>query len=113
MAELLANSDLGILASGGLVYEAAAVGLPTIALSEVEHQVRNARYLKKFGSIIDLGKGWLLKKEKLAKTAKALIESRNKRQNMSQNGKRLVDGLGTKRIAEQIAKEFNAKRTKK
>lgn len=93
-------ADLAIITPGMARFEAACCGTPAIYITRNQHQVINA--IEAYGLKI----GWRSREiEKINENFwMYLIEemSQEIRQQMSDNGKRLVDGKGTERIVEFI-----------
>ncbi len=95
IAGVMASCDLGVLAGGQMLVQAACVGLPVLALPQTENQRRHAEAWRDLGTLIvardpdDLG---LLEQE---------FSLRN-RQGMSEAGRKQVDGRGAERIAGRL-----------
>lgn len=95
MAEEMLNADLLITSCGRTVHEAAAVGIPTIAIAA---NARESRHVLCPGPIY-LGLGATLLDEQIAATADRLLASPGLRTEMSVTMRSAVDGLGARRIA--------------
>ncbi|KUO42684.1 MAG: hypothetical protein APU95_04445 [Hadesarchaea archaeon YNP_N21] len=110
MAKLMMKTDIAITAGGETIYELAAVGTPSINISQVEHQSINAQELERAGTVINLGLGRKVSEEQISSTVLRLLDDKNLRQKMSLAGKRLVDGKGAKRVADIILKTLKAQK---
>lgn len=104
MAKLMMETDIAITAGGETAYELAAVGIPSINISQVEHQCLNAQELERVGAVINLGLGSKVSESQISNTVVRLLRDKSLKQKMSLAGKRLVDGKGAKRVAEIIIK---------
>ena len=78
------------------------MGLPTAALVLAENQQGIAAGLGEAGVVLNLG--WYTEAAigQIADTLKGLFEDHGLRQQMSQRGRELVDGLGTERVVESL-----------
>jgi spore coat polysaccharide biosynthesis predicted glycosyltransferase SpsG len=111
MGTLFSSSDIGILASGTLLYEAAATGLPSLILSLDEPQAREARFFSAEEAAHYLGPAENLKSEMLTEGLVALT-GRERRQRMADRSQSLIDGKGCKRCVDVILERVATKREK-
>ena len=103
MAALIWWADIAVIAGGGSsLYELARMGTPGVVMSKVEHQVINARRFARLGTVIDLGYGRECSDEVIRSAVERLLLDCELRHEMSENGRRLVDGYGRKRVLEII-----------
>lgn len=100
----MAWADLAISAGGTTCLELAFMGLPTCTVVIAENQKLNARTLHDKGIVINMGPPSVLDKIKAAQIIGDLIRNREKRHKMSQNGSHMVNGLGAKKVVEEIIK---------
>lgn len=98
---LLKDADVGILAGGTMLHEAAATGLPVLVVSLNEPQSREARAFHKHGAAVHLGDAALLDPEAIMGGLKKLF-GKNGRQQMADKAQSLVDGQGRRRVARAI-----------
>ena len=93
-------SHNAILCSGGVtLHEALVVGTPAFVLSQVPHQEKKARAVVAMGAAINLGLAENFDAHKLAE----IIVMRGERlQAMSKAGKKVIDGRGIDRVADEI-----------
>ena len=102
MYRLMEESDIAITAAGNTLYELALCGVPSIVVSHHEtHNMVGGEFARR-GAAINLGIGTVLSEEEIAAAIKELIYSKEKRASLSTNAKKIVDGLGSKRIAEKV-----------
>lgn len=98
--ELLSSSDVALISGGLTLFQAVAHGVPSVVLPQYAHQVKNARQLEKMGAgvfVCDNEKPAAIQ-EKL----EPLIEDETFRKQFSNASRRLIDGLGTKRVVDLI-----------
>jgi spore coat polysaccharide biosynthesis predicted glycosyltransferase SpsG/RimJ/RimL family protein N-acetyltransferase len=109
MNKLMLESDLAVSAGGQTIYELARTGVPTLAIGVVENQKINIENWKKTCFIKDVG--WWDDKNLFKNLEKKLVEIADyvKRKKMSEKGKSLVDGLGSKRIVDKIIEQISMK----
>lgn len=103
MAELMAEHDLCIGATGGTSWERCCLGLPTISLVISENQIAASKQLERSGAIVSIN------------SPNQVIESINniikfgKLEKMSIAAAKLVDGLGTMRVTKKLLELANVK----
>jgi UDP-2,4-diacetamido-2,4,6-trideoxy-beta-L-altropyranose hydrolase len=110
VAQLLAKSDLAILAGGRAAYEAAALGLPAILLPSIEHEEEAACAFDKAGIHRCLHVAWRLAPETLnSELNRVVVELMGKPimlEQMSTRGREVLDGGGRKRVTDMIITEL-------
>jgi spore coat polysaccharide biosynthesis predicted glycosyltransferase SpsG len=100
--KLMESSDLAITAAGNTLYELAILGVPSIVVS---HHKRHDDVAKKFAqrkAVVNLGIGTALDPEEISDAVKKLLESEKERETLSMSMKKIVDGLGSKRIMDTV-----------
>ena len=102
MPELMAWADLAIAAGGSTNWELAFMGLPSIVIAIADNQKAIAAELDRQGVIINLGWHQDVTIEQICLVLRELIGDRHKREDMSQKGRKLVDGNGASRVASQM-----------
>jgi spore coat polysaccharide biosynthesis predicted glycosyltransferase SpsG len=100
--ELMFQSDLAISGGGQTIYELANVGLPAIIIQQANNQQENIQSWKKIGFIEYVGKASDPKTLNNINSAIIKLNSKRLRQQRSRIGRKLIDGLGAKRVAEII-----------
>ncbi|MEG0750992.1 MAG: UDP-2,4-diacetamido-2,4,6-trideoxy-beta-L-altropyranose hydrolase [Oscillospiraceae bacterium] len=107
MAELMSGCDLAISAGGSTLYELCACGIPAISYSFVDNQLPGVAKFAQLGIIEyagDLRNDEEQVLENIALWLTKMIESEEKRYAASERMRRIVDGMGAKRIVNRIAK---------
>ena len=102
MPELMAWADMAIAAGGSTNWELAFMGLPSIVITIADNQKAIAAELDRQGIVINLGWHQELHIEQIGLAIQKLISDRHKREDMSQKGRKLVDGNGASRVASQM-----------
>jgi UDP-2,4-diacetamido-2,4,6-trideoxy-beta-L-altropyranose hydrolase len=102
MPAFMAWADIAICAAGSTIWELAFMGLPAIAYitAQNQHSLRGNAALEKV--ILLREQSDLSDRDNEARRLEALIEDRARRQIMSQSGQALVDGLGARRVVEEL-----------
>ena len=102
----LAGADVAVVGGGVSLYEACAMGVPSVALPVVNGQVPTVRAFAKCGAAIGLervgfngGAGIRV----AAAQAVALLNSPHQREALARRSTRLVDGQGASRAAAAVA----------
>jgi UDP-2,4-diacetamido-2,4,6-trideoxy-beta-L-altropyranose hydrolase len=104
-ARLMAEADMAVSAGGQTLYELAATGLPTVAISLASNQEGNLSALALVPTLLRAPvPGMAASDEWLAVThaVRALATDHQLRHQMSEAGRRLVDGRGADRVAARI-----------
>lgn len=101
----LMAADIGILAGGTTIHEAAATGLPVICVPIADNQLARAAQVEPLGLgiRIDRGDGF---ETRLTEALDTLIPDANRRAAMAQAGQSRIDGRGAERVARAILDRF-------
>jgi UDP-2,4-diacetamido-2,4,6-trideoxy-beta-L-altropyranose hydrolase len=99
MAALMAEADLFVGAGGSTNWERFYMGVPTIALALAPNQTLVAEPLAESGCLIYLGEAAALGPQSLQAAIATVIENPHLRTALARNGRALVDGRGTERVA--------------
>lgn len=102
MAELMAGSDLAVTAGGLIALELACAGTPGFIFCEVDHQLDTAAVLEQEGAAVGWGLGDRVDESLAARDVAELIEDEGRKQRMSRDGRRLLDGKGCARVTRAI-----------
>jgi spore coat polysaccharide biosynthesis predicted glycosyltransferase SpsG len=102
LARALADCDVAIVAGGVTLYEACALGTPAVALAVVPTQRRAILEFVSRGAIVDAGLASAITIERAAREVSELLGDERRRRTIAARARRLVDGLGARRAAEQI-----------
>lgn len=113
MSELMKECDIAVTAGGSTMYELSAIGVPMISFSFVDNQemIVDTFYKK---NIVCYGGNYLTEgghmPEQIVKHIERLMESRKLREHYSTLERRLVDGKGAVRIAEEFCRIYAEER---
>jgi spore coat polysaccharide biosynthesis predicted glycosyltransferase SpsG len=104
LAQALAASDVAVVAGGVTLYEACALGVPSVGLAVVPGQRHAIRACSKAGALLDAGD---ISSQPRALAAAAagvsrLLGDRALRTRTSAAARRLVDGQGAERVARHV-----------
>ena len=104
MKKTMLESDIAICAGGQTLYELARVGVPAIAVAIVDNQMNNVKGWQEAGFIEYAG--WWEDETVLQNIGKRLelLKGRDLRNRMVHTGRSFVDGLGARRIVQEIMK---------
>jgi UDP-2,4-diacetamido-2,4,6-trideoxy-beta-L-altropyranose hydrolase len=103
MSDLMAWADVTVSAAGSTSWELAFMGLPGVILILGENQERAAQILTERKVFISPQYECNSGVQNVAKPLRNLMLDLRMRQNLSQNGRLLVDGLGVCRIIEALS----------
>ena len=102
LAQLLLETDIGIISAGITLFEACCMGVGSVVLCQNRSQVVNARKFHHRGAAINLGLGSRVPDEVLLDNIVRLSEDRALRADMSGKGRDYVDGRGVERVTSII-----------
>jgi len=98
MAKLTSLADLAICAGGSSAWERCCLGLPSVMIAAVEHQVPFARALAEGGYALYLGDRASVGHEDIAKVVASVRQDPPLLSGLSRRGMDLVDGRGSERV---------------
>lgn len=99
----LARADVAVVGGGVTLYEACAVGVPTVAVPVVDAQRPTIDAFVKKGAASGIVDG-PVELERVVSLVLSLAESRQRRAAMTRKATRLVDGRGAARVAQFVAR---------
>lgn len=102
MHELMAGAGLAITAIGITIYELCFLGVPTVLISNYEHDGDDERELEKLGSIVALGFFERVTNEDVLLAIESLWHDTSSRARMSDRALDITDGQGSARICREI-----------
>ncbi|MBN2209717.1 MAG: hypothetical protein JW759_10540 [Candidatus Coatesbacteria bacterium] len=98
LGDMLASAD-GCIVSGGItMFEAAAVGLPAIVVSQNPPQLENARRLASYGAVVNAGLFSQASAEDITSILAGWQSSCGARAELSTRARQTVDAMGLERI---------------
>ncbi len=109
MPELMAWADMGVLAGGTTLWEAALLGLPCLVLTLADNQRQNAAVMHEMGISLCLGEASALDTDTVGDALRQLAGDADKRRQMCELGQMLVDGRGGLRVVEAMSAFNQAK----
>lgn len=102
LAGLMFEADIGIITGGFTLYEVACVGLPSLAVCKVPHQLKTVRKFEELGITKRIGSVNRFNPELLKENLRDLIYLPSLRKNASIKGKALIDAKGSQRVWQAI-----------
>ncbi len=102
MPDLMGWADAAISAAGSTCWELAFMGLPALLVSLADNQLPNAEGLAEKGAAVNLGWFEEVAVEGIAEALDQLMTAKGKREEMTKQGRRLVDGQGASRVVEML-----------
>ena len=102
VAAKMAEADIAVIGGGTTTFEAAAMGLPFVAIQIAKNQSRNAEAWDRAGAGLDAGPVERLALERLAGLLASLLEDGARRASLSSAGMAHVDCRGAARVADAL-----------
>ena len=102
IAELMKQCDMAITAAGSMVYEMAALGVPTLLITQAENQIHIADYMTRKGLMKCVGNWQDASYGHLEHEVAALIKDVDRRKKESQELVAEIDKNGTLNTAQAI-----------
>ena len=100
MASLLSWGELALAASGVTSYELAFLGVPMVLVALADNQVPVALGLQAAGAAVYLGE--TPPEDTVARALRQLANDRGERTGQSRAVRRLIDGMGVRRVAARL-----------
>lgn len=100
--EIMIQHDIAITAGGNTLLELASLGVPSVVICGEKFEEETSKILQRNGFGINLGFGKDLSGKKIENIVNSLMNNKEMRIRMSKNGKNLIDGKGSNRIANII-----------
>jgi len=100
--KLMAWADVAVSAGGSTCWEMAFMGLPNVVLVLAENQQDIAAGLDKAGVALELGWFEQVTDVHVAEVLSGLLDDHNRRQQISRDGRALVDGAGSERVVSAL-----------
>ena len=107
MAEAFFRSDVAIISGGMLLYEACAIGIPTMVICQNESQENEAQVFDKKKAILNAGINQQVSDSIIKKKIWEIVTDYPKRKKLSKYGKQLVSVNGANRIVTKILEVYN------
>ena len=108
MPELMAWADVAVSAGGSTSWELAFMGVPTLVVILASNQRPIAERLDAVGVAINLGWCADVSPKEMAQVVMQLLKAPRTRAEMSQRGRRLVDGVGSDRVLQALQRRMQA-----
>lgn len=102
MASLMNYCDLAITSAGITLYELAAVGVPSLVVTQEYKELETAARFDSYGFIVNHGLWEELDRGKLLHDLIDLIHSAPRRKKMSESARMAVDGRGINRVTDLL-----------
>ena len=102
LAPHLAEADIAVVSGGMGAYEAAAMGIPTVAICQTEAEWRD-NVLREYPFVVSLGIGARLSDERMRTVLERLAVDSSRRRMLRRKALRAIDGRGLERVAKIIA----------
>lgn len=102
MAQLMAEADLAIGAGGSASWERCCLGLPALLVALAENQVDIAKALNSIGACVYIGTKDEADLLTLQQAITKLLETQDRRGEISQRAFSLVDGVGVFRVCQEL-----------
>jgi spore coat polysaccharide biosynthesis predicted glycosyltransferase SpsG len=100
LASELSQASVAVVGGGVSLYEACALGVPTVGVPVVEAQVPTVRAFARRGAILSAPFG--ASADVIAERAVSLLNDRTRCRSLTQRGRSLVDGRGALRAAAAV-----------
>lgn len=107
IAPLMTWADIAISAAGGTCWELAFVGVPMILIVLTSDQSPNASAISRRGAALSLGWHANLSPRQIGDALENLMNNPDRRREMSERGRKLVDGEGAARVVACMQSSLN------
>ena len=103
MPALMDWADLAVSAAGVTCWELAFMGVPTVLLVLADNQRPSAENVHDAGAALNLGDAATVTRGEIAAAVDALVASLDRRRELAERGRQLVDGQGAARVVAAMA----------
>lgn len=101
---LMARADLGVASAGRVGNEMLRIGLPGVRIVLADNQLGLVRTLAREGAVLNLGWHRRLSARRIASAVSRLMDDVALRRKMSDKGRSMIDGNGTRRVMRILAR---------
>lgn len=105
LAGFFGRHDLQIGAGGGAIWERCCLGAPTLALIAAANQQASLPGVAALGAVMLPTPATATDEKAVGEAVKSLLSSSERRRELSERSRELVDGLGAKRVGLKLAAE--------
>ncbi len=102
MPELMAQSDLAVICAGGTLWELLYMGCASLIYVRDEGQRQTIARLQDAGAVHNLGAVWEFEESRLRAAIGELAASSQRREEMAEIGRPIVDGEGPRRVLSRL-----------
>ncbi len=102
MAELMAAADIAIGAGGTTTWERCCLGLPAMIIAVANNQLAIGEEVARYGAAWYMGTASEVSEEDICSHLRWLQTAPERLQEISEKGKRLVDGEGARRVTRRL-----------
>ena len=102
LAAVLGTAAAAVVAGGVTLYEAAALGVPTVAVPIVAAQWPTVRAFARAGAALAPGRAGSIDVKAVAAAVRRLLVDRPYATSIARRGRQLVDGQGARRVARAL-----------
>ena len=102
MGKTLRAADVALISGGTLLYEACALGVPSLVLSQNAAQDAEARVCRAAGAVLKLGLCTTVADEAISAGLERIVRNYSLRIKMASKGPRIVAPNGARRIASRL-----------
>ncbi len=102
MAGIMGDSDLAIICGGGTLWEGLYMGCATLTYFRRGVQERIVERLSALGAVWNLGRIEQFEESRLKEVVIKVASSQDLRESMARQGRKIVDGRGTRRVLEAL-----------
>jgi len=102
LAAVLGTAGAAVVAGGVTLYEAAALGVPTVAVPIVAAQRPTVRAFAREGAALAPGRAARIDAKAVAKAVGRLLDDRKYAGRIGRRGRQLIDGQGARRVAREL-----------
>ena len=105
MASLMAWADVAVTGAGSTCWELAFMGLPALLIVLADNQTGIAEGLEEAGTAVNLGWHYELNESDISRQLALLLRDSSRRSDMSEKGRRIVDGQGSQRVSSTLSRQ--------
>lgn len=97
-ADLFKEADMAVCSGGNSMYELCFLGVPALVVAQNAHQYEFARGMERAGCVLCAGRFPGVTASSIREGFERVTQDAGLRREMAEKGRRLIDGLGARRI---------------
>jgi spore coat polysaccharide biosynthesis predicted glycosyltransferase SpsG/ribosomal protein S18 acetylase RimI-like enzyme len=101
--ELLDHADIAIISGGLTLFQSLSRGIPSLIISQYDHQLKTTKKFANLNALINLGKGDTITEKEIINRVNNLLSNHELRKELRRTSLTVVDGRGLERVVQLVS----------